>query len=128
MGLSPNFAAIRIDQDNDGREVLVVDGVTKENPGRFKAIYVALAHGKANIVPPPRGDAAGANSPLALQPEGEIKSAAPADAPDSKSWIATIAQPRTKVKRDDRVLVIGVAVPVSSRARPLFWHETLTVG
>jgi hypothetical protein len=127
MSFSPNFAKIRITHNDRGREVLLVDGRTVGDSEAVKAIYVGLAYGKANLVPTPRGTAAGADSPLALQPEGQITSAAPVDGPSGKDWTATIAQPRTKLKHGDRVLVIGAAVPVSSRARPFFWHQTLIV-
>src|SRR6266540_4929686 len=123
MGLSPNFVKVTL-RKQQGREVLVVDGVTPEDPDKVKAIYVGLAHGKKNIIPPASGDAAPANAPIALQPDGEIKSAAPADAPNGSTWTATISQPRPKVKVGEKVVVIGVGVPTSNRARPVFWHRT----
>jgi hypothetical protein len=122
---SPNFAKITIRQDGT-REVLVVEGTTKGNPNGLKEIYVGLAHGTRDLVQP-SGDAAGAKTPVGLKPDGTIASAAAADAPNGATWKATISQTRPKVKPGEKVMVIGVGVPTSSRARPRFWHQTLTV-
>jgi hypothetical protein len=126
MSFSPNFVSVKLRTAN-GRERLIVQGVTEGDPDALKDIYVGLAHGKRNLVPAPRGDAAGADRPVALQPEGKIRSAAQAEAPNGVNWKATIAQESSKVKRGEKVVVIGAAVPVSTRARPFFWHQTLTV-
>jgi hypothetical protein len=124
VSFSPNFAKITIRQDGT-REVLVVEGVTTGNPNGLKEIYVGLAHGTKDLVQP-SGDAAGAQ-PVGLKPQGTIASAATAEAPNGATWKATISQTRPKVKAGEKVVVIGVGVPTSSRARPRFWHQTLTV-
>jgi hypothetical protein len=125
VSFSPNFAKITIHQDGT-REVLVIEGATDGNPNELKEIYVGLAHGAKDLVQP-SGDAAGAQAPVGLKPAGEIHSAAVAEAPNGVRWKATISQPRPKVKLGEKVVVMGVGVPTSSRARPRFWHETLTV-
>jgi hypothetical protein len=123
VSFSPNFAKITIRKDGT-REVLVIEGATAGNPNGLKEIYVGLAHGAKDLVQP-SGDAASA--PVGLKPAGEIHSAAAADAPNGATWKATISQTRPKVKPGDKVVVMGVGVPTSSRARPRFWHQTLTV-
>lgn len=125
MSFSPNFAKITVRQDGK-RQVLVVEGATEGNPNELKEIYVGLAHGPNDLVQP-SGDAAGAHAPVGLKPAGELHSAAAADAPNGATWKATISQPRRKVKPGEKVVVMGVGVPTSSRARPRFWHQTLTV-
>jgi hypothetical protein len=125
VSFSPNFAAITIHRDGT-REVLVIEGATAGNPNELKEIYVGLAHGAKDLVQP-SGDGAGAPAPVGLKPDGEIHSAAAADAPNGATWKATISQTRPKVKPGEKVVVIGVGVPTSSRARPRFWHTTLTV-
>ena len=125
MPFSPNFAKITIRQDGT-REVLVVEGVTTGNPNGLKEIYVGLAHGTKDLVQP-SGDAAGAQAPVGLKPDGAIRSAAAAEAPNGTAWKATISQTRPKVKLGEKVMVIGVGVPTKSSTRPRFWHQTLTV-
>ena len=125
MSFSPNFAKITIHQDGT-REVLVIEGATDGNPNELKEIYVGLAHGTKDLVQP-SGDAAGAQAPVGLKPDGAIRSAAAAEAPNGAAWKATISQTRPKVKAGEKVVVMGVGVPTSSRRRPSFWHETLTV-
>jgi hypothetical protein len=125
MSFSPNFLSVTLRQ-NGGREMLVVQGVTKGKPDEVQAIYVGLAHGDKDLVQP-SGDTAGAHGPIGLRPDGELRSAASAEAPNGEEWKVTISQPRRKVKRGEQVVVIGVGVPMRSATRPRFWHQTLKV-
>jgi hypothetical protein len=126
MSFSPNFVKVTL-RRNGTSEKLIIQGETDGDPNELTAIYVAMAHGR-NFVEPAHGEAAGAHRPLALKPEGEIKSTAPADAPNGTQWKVTLSQTRPKVKVGDTVLVIGVGVPTRSTRRPVFWHQTLSVA
>jgi hypothetical protein len=128
MSFSPNFVNVTLRVNAKGKQSLVVQGVTAGDPDEVQAIYVGLAHGNANFVAPAQGDAAGPNAPVELQPQGAIKAAASAKTPNGDSWKATITSVDPNVAAHEKVLVIGVAVPTSTRKRPFFWHQTLTIG
>lgn len=118
MSFGMNFTRVSLGKDDNGGEVLFVEGASEE-PDVVKAIYVALAHGSALMT------LAGAGTGVDADPH-ELPSVGVATAAGADTWNTSFPQASPPFVQGEMVIAVGAGVPRTDDG-PFFWHQTLVV-